>query len=94
MKDVFIVDAIRTAIGNFGGTLAPIRTDDLGASSLLYFGSSQHNVKRWTLKWFTCFAGTYLLVLRLELSNPSNRPGCLYEWKAYNVWVQISHVSG
>ena len=31
MKDVFIVDAIRTAIGNFGGTLAPIRTDDLGA---------------------------------------------------------------
>ncbi|MBD3635932.1 MAG: acetyl-CoA C-acyltransferase [Crocinitomicaceae bacterium] len=31
MKDVFIVDAIRTAIGNFGGTLAPVRTDDLGA---------------------------------------------------------------
>lgn len=31
MKDVFIVDAIRTAIGNFGGTLAPVRADDLGA---------------------------------------------------------------
>ncbi len=31
MKDVFIVDAIRTAVGNFGGTLAPVRTDDLGA---------------------------------------------------------------
>ncbi|MFT4602741.1 MAG: acetyl-CoA acyltransferase [Arenicella sp.] len=31
MKDVFIVDAIRTAIGNFGGTLAPVRCDDLGA---------------------------------------------------------------
>lgn len=31
MKDVFIVDAVRTAIGNFGGTLSPIRTDDLGA---------------------------------------------------------------
>lgn len=31
MQDVFIIDAIRTAIGNFGGTLAPIRTDDLGA---------------------------------------------------------------
>ena len=30
-KDVFIVDGIRTAIGNFGGTLAPVRTDDLGA---------------------------------------------------------------
>jgi len=31
MKDVFIVDAVRTAIGNFGGTLAAVRTDDLGA---------------------------------------------------------------
>jgi len=31
MKDVFIIDAVRTAIGSFGGTLAPIRTDDLGA---------------------------------------------------------------
>lgn len=31
MKDVFIVDAVRTAIGNFGGTLSPVRTDDLGA---------------------------------------------------------------
>ena len=31
MKDVFIVDAVRTAVGNFGGTLAPVRTDDLGA---------------------------------------------------------------
>ncbi|MCG8574762.1 MAG: 3-oxoadipyl-CoA thiolase [Flavobacteriales bacterium] len=31
MKEVYIVDAVRTAIGNFGGTLAPVRTDDLGA---------------------------------------------------------------
>jgi acetyl-CoA acyltransferase len=31
LKDVFIVDAIRTPIGNFGGTLAPVRTDDLAA---------------------------------------------------------------
>jgi acetyl-CoA acyltransferase len=31
MKDAFIIDGIRTAIGNFGGTLAPVRTDDLGA---------------------------------------------------------------
>lgn len=30
-KEVFIVDGIRTAIGNFGGTLSPVRTDDLGA---------------------------------------------------------------
>ncbi len=30
-KEAFIVDAIRTPIGNFRGTLSPIRTDDLGA---------------------------------------------------------------
>jgi 3-oxoadipyl-CoA thiolase len=30
-KEVFIVDGIRTPIGNFGGTLSPVRTDDLGA---------------------------------------------------------------
>lgn len=31
MKDAYIVDTIRTPIGNFGGTLAPVRTDDLAA---------------------------------------------------------------
>lgn len=30
-KEVFIVDGVRTPIGNFGGTLSPVRTDDLGA---------------------------------------------------------------
>lgn len=30
-KDVFIVDAVRTAIGNFRGSLSAVRTDDLGA---------------------------------------------------------------
>lgn len=30
-KEVFLVDGVRTPIGNFGGTLAPVRTDDLGA---------------------------------------------------------------
>lgn len=30
-KSAYIVDGIRTAIGNFGGTLAPVRADDLGA---------------------------------------------------------------
>lgn len=30
-KEVYIVDGIRTAIGNFGGTLGPVRADDLGA---------------------------------------------------------------
>ncbi len=31
MQEVFIIDGIRTAIGSFGGSLAPVRTDDLGA---------------------------------------------------------------
>src|SRR6056297_418333 len=34
MKDAYIIDAIRTPIGNFRGTLSPIRTDDLGAHSI------------------------------------------------------------
>lgn len=29
--NTYIIDGIRTPIGNFGGTLAPVRTDDLGA---------------------------------------------------------------
>jgi len=29
--DAFIVDGVRTPIGNFGGSLAPVRTDDLAA---------------------------------------------------------------
>ena len=29
MKEVFIVDAIRTPIGKYGGTLSPVRPDDL-----------------------------------------------------------------
>ena len=31
MRDVFICDAARTAIGRYGGTLAKVRTDDLAA---------------------------------------------------------------
>ncbi len=34
MKDAFIVDAVRTPIGSFGGTLAPVRADDLAAHAL------------------------------------------------------------
>ncbi len=33
-KEVFIVDGVRTAIGNFGGTLSPVRVDDLAATVL------------------------------------------------------------
>jgi 3-oxoadipyl-CoA thiolase len=31
MKDVFICDGVRTAVGRYGGGLAPVRTDDLAA---------------------------------------------------------------
>src|ERR1700744_2793720 len=31
MRDVFICDAARTAIGRYGGALAQVRTDDLAA---------------------------------------------------------------
>ncbi len=31
MREAYIIDGIRTAIGNFGGTLSAVRTDDLGA---------------------------------------------------------------
>jgi len=34
MQDVFICDYIRTPIGRFGGSLASVRTDDLGALPL------------------------------------------------------------
>jgi len=34
MPDAYICDYIRTPIGRFGGTLAPVRTDDLGAVPL------------------------------------------------------------
>ena len=34
MKTAYICDAIRTPIGAFGGTLASVRTDDLGAIPL------------------------------------------------------------
>lgn len=30
-RDAFICDAVRTPIGRYGGVLAGIRTDDLGA---------------------------------------------------------------
>lgn len=33
-REVFIVDGIRTAIGNFGGTLSQVRADDLAAHAI------------------------------------------------------------
>lgn len=34
MKDTFIIDGIRTPIGSFGGSLSPVRADDLLASTM------------------------------------------------------------
>jgi len=34
MKDAFLVDAVRSPIGSFGGSLAPVRADDLAAHVL------------------------------------------------------------
>lgn len=34
MKQAYIVDAIRTPIGSFGGSLSPVRADDLAAHAL------------------------------------------------------------
>jgi acetyl-CoA acyltransferase len=34
MKEAFIIDAVRTPVGNFGGSLAPMRADDLAAHPL------------------------------------------------------------
>lgn len=31
MKDVYVVDAVRTPVGRYNGSLAPVRPDDLGA---------------------------------------------------------------
>ena len=33
-KQAYIIDGIRTAIGNFGGTLSPVRADDLAAHAI------------------------------------------------------------
>jgi len=33
-KEVYIVDGVRTAIGSFGGTLSPVRADDLAAHAI------------------------------------------------------------
>ena len=34
MRNTYIIDAIRTPIGNFGGTLKDVRTDDLAAITI------------------------------------------------------------
>ena len=31
MKEAYIINGVRTAVGNFGGSLSPVRADDLAA---------------------------------------------------------------
>lgn len=44
MQDAYICDYIRTPIGRFGGTLAPVRPDDLGAVPLRALMARNANV--------------------------------------------------
>jgi acetyl-CoA acyltransferase len=44
MKDTFIIDGIRTPIGNFGGSLASVRADDLAAHVLTELMSRNPNL--------------------------------------------------
>ena len=45
-KDAYIIDGTRSAIGNFKGSLAAVRTDDLIASVI-----KNHKEKNPELKW-------------------------------------------
>lgn len=44
MKQAFIINGVRTAIGNFGGTLSSVRTDDLAAFVLQELMKKNQNV--------------------------------------------------
>ena len=44
MSDVYLCDAVRTPIGRFGGSLAKVRTDDLGAVPLKALMARNPNV--------------------------------------------------
>jgi acetyl-CoA acyltransferase len=44
MKQAYIIDGVRSAIGNFGGTLSSIRTDDLAAHVLSALMARHPNV--------------------------------------------------
>lgn len=43
-KQVYIVDGIRSAVGNFGGTLSPVRCDDLAAHVIKSLMERNQNV--------------------------------------------------
>lgn len=49
-KEVYIVDGIRTAIGNFGGTLSTIRPDDMGAHVIKHLIARHPNLDPKTIE--------------------------------------------
>src|SRR6202008_2678118 len=46
MNQAYIIDGVRTPIGNFGGTLSTVRTDDLAALVLKKL-TERHNTINW-----------------------------------------------
>ena len=44
MKKAYIIDGVRTAIGNFKGTLSAVRTDDLLAKVIQKVAEKQPNI--------------------------------------------------
>lgn len=44
--DSYIIDGIRTPIGNYKGTLSPVRTDDLGALVINKIVNRNHNIPK------------------------------------------------
>ena len=53
MREAFICDAVRTPIGRYGGILAKVRADDLGAHPIraLMARSPDFKVDLATLSW-------------------------------------------
>jgi len=46
IRDAWIVEAVRTPIGRYGGALASVRSDDLAAAAIRAVGSSRRG-RRW-----------------------------------------------
>ena len=44
MRDVFLCDAARTAIGRYGGSLSKVRTDDLAAAPIRALAKRNPNI--------------------------------------------------
>lgn len=49
-KQVYIVDGVRTAIGNFGGTLSTVRPDDMGAHVIKHLIAKHPNLDPKTIE--------------------------------------------